>query len=237
MLRRLFLLMLLGGAIGVPYLIATGSDWAKKVTATFTGSKEKPDAAPGDVTRDPTTATHQSPGGSPIPTPKLVGPPVYDLTEVIRFDATPAWIMSRWSRVLTVSSELKLQGFRVPLITGTTPDDLAGSLTYYFDETNKVQRIRLVGGTGNPNRLIAVVQRRYKMRREHSGDAHDVLYQAAWNGRPVSELRIRPAAVVEADAPQRRFQILLEINQPGGQLSRLARASHQEAALPRASAE
>ena len=48
--------------------------------------------------------------------------------------------MRRWPRVTTVP-QFALAGLRVPLVTGTQIDDLAGSLTYYFDRTDQVQRI------------------------------------------------------------------------------------------------
>ena len=47
-------------------------------------------------------------------------------------------------------AELDVQGYRVPLVTGTSRDDLAGSLTYYFDKTHHVTHIHFRGTTGDP---------------------------------------------------------------------------------------
>ena len=67
--------------------------------------------------------------------------PMPSLAEVLRFDVTVAWVMQRWPRVSTGLPYLQLQGYRVPLVTGTTVADLAGSLTYYFNAQQQVQRI------------------------------------------------------------------------------------------------
>ena len=74
----------------------------------------------------------------------------YDLGEVINFGATPSWIMTRWPRVTVGLAELDMQGYRVPLVTGTKYDDLAGSLTYYFDQDQRVKLIHFRGTTGDP---------------------------------------------------------------------------------------
>ncbi len=62
---------------------------------------------------------------------------------MLRFDVTVEWVMQRWPRVSTGLPYLQLQGYRVPLVTGTKVADLAGSLTYYFNARQQVQRITL----------------------------------------------------------------------------------------------
>ena len=74
----------------------------------------------------------------PVPTrprPNLPRPttPVLSLEEVLRFDVTTAWVLSKWPRVSANLAELDMQGYRVPLVTGTGDADVAGSLTYYFN--------------------------------------------------------------------------------------------------------
>ena len=46
---------------------------------------------------------------------------------------------------------------RVALVSGTQPDDLAGSLTYYFDEHHLLQRVTFTGRTGDARRLLAAI--------------------------------------------------------------------------------
>ena len=72
--------------------------------------------------------------------PSIVGAPVTDLREVMRFDISPSWVIERFTRVSTVLADVRLKALRVPIVTGTRVDDLAGTLTYYFDGSGKVQR-------------------------------------------------------------------------------------------------
>ena len=74
--------------------------------------------------------------------------PVATLEGVLRFDITPRWVMDNWPHVSTTRTDGELDGLRVPLITGTRPQDVAGSLTYYFDKQRVVQRIALDGSRG-----------------------------------------------------------------------------------------
>lgn len=143
---------------------------------------------------------------------RLVGSPTADLGEVLRFDASPQWVMERWSRVSTVLAEQDMEGLRVPLVTGTNLDDLAGSLTYYFDKQHHVRRIAFHGFTGDERKLAALVCQRYKLQPTQSLLAG--LYLVKWNGVPTSALRVALAPVVRADSPHTRLEVLLEINRP-----------------------
>ena len=91
----------------------------------------------------------------------LEGLPVRSLDEVVRFDINPAWVISRWGRVFTSPAEDEMRGYRVALVTGTADFDLVGSLTYYFNREQKLQRITFVGQTGNTLPLVALVQRKH----------------------------------------------------------------------------
>lgn len=144
--------------------------------------------------------------------PKLVGSPVSDLGEVLRFDVSPQWVMGRWSRVSTVLADQELEGLRVPLVTGTSLEDLAGSLTYYFDKKHQVRRIAFHGYTGDERKVAALVAQRYKLQPTQS--LHAALYLAKWNGEPMSALRVALAPVVRADSPNTRLEVMLEINRP-----------------------
>jgi len=122
--------------------------------------------------------------------------------------------MQRWERVSAGLADIDLQGYRVPLVTGTADDDLAGSLTYYFDKQQKVQRITFHGTSGNPRKLVTLLTGRYGFLRQSTDDPSLYLYQVKWNGKPTSELRIKPARVVRADAPHSRFEIELAMKRP-----------------------
>jgi hypothetical protein len=83
-------------------------------------------------------------------------PPV-GVEEAFRFEIQPDWVVSRFASVSTVAGDPKQLGMRVALVSGTRPDDLAGSLTYYFDDHHQLQRITFTGRTGGARRLLAAV--------------------------------------------------------------------------------
>jgi len=144
--------------------------------------------------------------------PSLVGRPVGDLREVLRFDISPQWVTERFSRVTTVLADLQLDGLRVPLVTGTGPDDLAGSVSYYFDHSAQLQRVMLHGFTGDPSTVVATMTEHYGLHNEPTLEAG--VYTKRWNGIPVHFLRITRAPVVYSDALHHKFIVFLELNQP-----------------------
>lgn len=150
--------------------------------------------------------------GEKIAPPKLVGARVNDLREVLRFDIAPDWVIRRFARVSTVLADLNLEGFRVPMVTGTRPDDIAGTLTYYFDRSDRLQRVTLHGFTGDPQRLITTMTQYYGLVHEPSLEAG--VYTKRWNGQPVHFLRLSHAPVVLAEEIHQKYTVFLELNQP-----------------------
>ena len=142
----------------------------------------------------------------------LVGGPVHDFRDVLRFDITPEWVTSRYSRVTTVLSDLQLEGLRVPLVTGTSTDDIAGSITYYFRHDGRLQRVALHGFTGDASRLVNMMTEHYGMRNRPTLDSG--VYTIDWNGHPTSVLKISRAPVMYADAIRHQQTVFLELNQP-----------------------
>jgi hypothetical protein len=142
----------------------------------------------------------------------LVGGPIYDLREVLRFDISPDWVTSRFSRVTTVLADTELEGLRVPLVTGIGPTDLAGSITYYFDASGKLQRVMLHAFTGDASRVVATMTQHYGLQAEPSLDAG--VYTRRWNATPVHFLRLTRAPVVYSDALHHKLTVYLELNQP-----------------------
>jgi hypothetical protein len=140
---------------------------------------------------------------------------VHDVADVLRFDVTPDWIVHNWPRVSTGLAHLPLQGYRVPLVTGTAQDDLAGSLTYYFNPHQQVQRITFSGTTGNTGKLVNLVKARFGFTRRLTNDPGVFLYELPDSkGRVNSFVWIRPARVVRANDPYRRFEVALLIERP-----------------------
>lgn len=212
--------MLLVGAVGIPYVsTSSGSLW-DKVSGVW---RSKPDQSagpeqvasklsPGKAAARPAAGTSRS--SIPVQPIATTRSTVAQLSEVLRFDITPDWVMSRWPRVSAGLAELDQQGYRVPLVTGTAQDDLAGSLTYYFSRQQQLERIVFHGATGDPRKLVGLVTSEYDFRRQPTDDPALYLYQVRWNGKPWSELRIRPARVLRADVPHARFEVDLAMKRP-----------------------
>ena len=222
--KRLLYLAVLPAAVGGPYLMmddgwrkSAGEVWDSARSAdgpgldSLTGAFSGGGGAPGFETTSlsaPLTSDGQPAG----PQPRLEGPAAIGLEHIFRFDVTPAWVTGNWSRVTAVLAETDLEGLRVPLVTGVNIDDIAGSLTYYFDKQRQLQRISFHGYTGDSRRLATLLATHYKLNPEPNLGAG--LYMAKWNGQPLSVLRVSRAAVIRAESPHSQLEVLLEINRP-----------------------
>lgn len=141
--------------------------------------------------------------------------PLAGLADVLRFDVSLDWVMNRWPRVSAALAQLQLQGYRVPLVTGTGEDDLAGALTYYFNPRQEVQRITFHGTTGNARKLIELLTTRYGFSRRLTNDASSFVYEApAAEKKSKSLLWIRPAQVVKTEQTYQRYQLVLVLERP-----------------------
>jgi hypothetical protein len=121
------------------------------------------------------------------------------IEQVFRFDLTPQLVASRWPRVSTVAgSDPDQLGMRVVLVTGTQPDDIAGSLTYYFDRHHQMQRITFTGLTRDPRRLLASVVTPYRLKSQPTTDA--AYYLGGDPKDPTSEVIVRHMPVLVAEA-------------------------------------
>ncbi|MEM9587866.1 MAG: DUF6690 family protein, partial [Planctomycetota bacterium] len=148
----------------------------------------------------------------PSATPSLVGMQTTDLRQVLRFDIDTHWVLNRFSRVTTVLSDMNLEALRVPVVTGTKAVDVAGTLTYFFDRSGKVQRIQVHGFVGDPRQIVTTMASDYGLATEASLEAG--AYTRRWNGVPIHFLRLTHAPVVYSDAAHQKYTLFLELNQP-----------------------
>jgi hypothetical protein len=211
-------------AVVIPYVMSTGGEWytaAKNKVASMTQSSPKEGSAQNaegaalaaygsnnSGQQGHSLAAAHLPRANQVP---VEGYGTVHLGEVINFNATPSWVMARWPRVTVGLAETELQGYRVALVSGTAQDDIAGSLTYYFDNEQRVSIIHFRGSTGDPRKLVALVMSQYEMLPQATGDPRLQLYQRKWNGKPVSELQIHTAVVLRADEPYSRFSLEMAI--------------------------
>ncbi len=137
-----------------------------------------------------------------------------DAGSVFRFEITPEWILAHWPSVSTGLAQLQLEGYRVPLVTGTGQQDVAGALTYYFDARQRLQRINFVGVSGDPRGLIGMLSGRYHMTRRLTNDPGLVVYEVPTAGRgPASGLQVH-VAPVESSGAYRRYEIEMSLERP-----------------------
>lgn len=230
MIRRMLFLIMLSAAIGGtmlafdPAIKKQLTDSWNQVASSRPNATERSTPLAATSTTDELLATPSHTinptladrGPTGVQLPPLEGAPIYDLREVFRFDVSPQWVTSRWARISTVLANTELKGMRTPLVTGTAPDDVAGSLTYYFDQRHQLQRITFHGFTADERRLVALLVNEYECKPLATLDRG--LYVSKRSGKPMSGLRITHAPVVRASAPHSQMKIDLEINRKGSKL-------------------
>ncbi len=217
--RKTIFAGMLGTAVGAPYLV-TNADNASEAASNMWGQmfqQSAPVAAANPYSAEAATAQTEplDPRIAPRSEMPLEGLETHDLSDVLRFDVSPAWVYRRWARKSTALSELDLYGVRVPLVTGTGVDDLAGSLTYYFGSSGGVERLSFRGRTGDARKLIALVVSRFGLRRQQPEMPGELLYEVRWNGKAMSRLRVTPASVIWASSPHATYAVELDLNRPG----------------------
>ena len=218
--RVLGIPLLLGAAVAVPYVATNGPDLkslmekvsslgasADKIGTPSVSASKGSQSSAGSL-----GSTQSNPGANQFAT----GSPSQrvPLQEVFRFDISKEWVYHRWTRKSTALSELGLFGIRVPLVTGTQPHDLAGSLTYFFGNDGRVHRISFRGRTGNTTQIVMLVARRHGLQQQPSAIVGEQLFQVRRDERVYSELRTRPASVLRNSTPLDSFLVTLELQRP-----------------------
>jgi len=89
---------------------------------------------------------------------------------------------------------------------------LSGTITYFFDRYQRVQRIQFQGFTGDPQPLVYLMTQYYYFAPKPILGGE--LYVVAWNSNPTGVMEISRANVVFAANQANSFKVFLEINQP-----------------------
>lgn len=218
-------LMLLAGAVGGPYMLfetdvgkQAAGGMSQLVGGSTVGEASSGSYSAGSIGSDSAGSPSLTDPSGYMMNPASVEhdmhqPAIHTLQEILRFDIAPGWVLERFPRVSTVLADTQLDGLRVPLVTGTAPSDIAGTLTYSFDRYKRLQRVVVQGMTGDATRFMSELQQQYQMQQVPS--LGGVLYLLSWNGKATSIVHIEPAAVIYADSPYARFKVLIELNQAG----------------------
>lgn len=144
--------------------------------------------------------------------------PVWDFNEIFNFDITPEWVRRRWKRVSTTSSDVQFSGMRIPLVTGTNSWDLQGSLTYYFDKNQRLQRITFRGWTGDAQKLVQVLTGKFQLKPQPTTLAGFFLHQS--RRIPISGMMMKYPQILDSSVPHQQLGIIMEINRSGsGEMS------------------
>jgi hypothetical protein len=146
---------------------------------------------------------------------------------------TKEWVYRQWDRKSTGPTDVGLFGVRVPLVMGTQPTSLAGSLTYYFNTYGQVEHISFRGTTADTTQLVNFLVRTYEFQRA-SGMVGEQVYQVQRRGRVQSELRTHPAPVLDSDSPHSSIAVELELARPGSR--RFLPPRSPQLAIPQAAA-
>lgn len=226
-----FVMMMLAGAL-LPYVISNQSVLRDAVTSPFkSDAAEQPKSVPSGTAPAAAPANFAVNGGQPQAAQSGAGKsavpatmvsqsrstpaePFVPLEQALRWEITPAWILAQWPRVTTHLAELEMQGYRVTLVTGTAQTDLAGSLTYYFDPTQRLKKIIFHGTTGDAKRLVQFALGHHGFERRLTNDPSVYLYQVEYDGQALSELRIKTASIVRSSSAYSRFEVALTMNRP-----------------------
>lgn len=219
--RRLALAGLLGGAAAGPYVASQAPDawenaWGPSSTAAqVEGQPTDPLAGIGGP---PDLSAPGGPGSPIYKSPaSLAGPVGLPLERALDWNVTRNWVYEHWARKSTGLADPTLYGVRVPLVTGAGMTDLAGSLTYYFDRTGALQRIRLHGRTADTSRIVQLAASRFGMQQRQPLSAGDQLFQAVVGDKLRGELRTRPDGTLWATSPHDSFDVKFEVTRPGGE--------------------
>ncbi len=155
--------------------------------------------------------------GPDLSQPPMEFIPVVNFEEIFRFEISPNWVKSRWQRISTSPGSDGLHGLRVALVTGTNSWDLHGSLTYFFDQNQQVQRITFRGWSGDASQLTKLLTEKFDFKTQPTPWAG--FYQAKSWGRPVGGLLMKDPAVIYSQNPVQQVALMLEINNPRGKFS------------------
>ena len=211
--RMTFLILPVAAAMG-PVAYYSGPDWYSQVSGSlFPGAK---DGSPTwDGSNGGPSPLGEAGAGADAESRPLEGAAVSNFSEILRFDVTPGWVVARWPRVSAGLAELQLHGYRVPLVTGTAEDDLAGALTYYFNHQQQVQRITFQGSTGDYRRLTTLLTSYYGFGRRPTNSPGVFLYEVPQSQTQArSYLWIEPSPILKANEPRGRFDVTLVLERP-----------------------
>jgi len=191
-----------------------------QVSQSMPSAPLTPQTPPPETTEQPMVITlesiqHKDDASLPLPEEIQRTKPV-PLTELLRFDYVPHDVVQRWPYVTAVNPELHVQAYRAPFFTGTTPDDLEGVVTYYFDSRNNTTQIMVKAKTGDFRPLVVWLKTYYGFEYRETQSPVVYVYEPPqrWPSKSGSYLWIRPAHAFADGYDYKRFDVTLVLNRP-----------------------
>lgn len=132
--------------------------------------------------------------------------------DIFRFDINPEWVQDRWPRIATSTPEANLFGMRTPVVTGTRLQDLAGSITWYFDDRRQVQRLRFEGTCGDASDVVAMTTQSFGMEQESA--VGKLVFTKRWHNVPRCVVVVEQPPVIDISQVRQRYIVRMEINRP-----------------------
>jgi hypothetical protein len=188
-------------SIVVPYVVlneelaATARGHWQRLTSFASFAADEVENPPHHEVTNRTATSASSPGAT--------------IEEAFRFDVSPEWVSRRWPRVSMVHGGLDHLGMRVAWVSGTRLDDVAGSLTYYFDQHHRLQRITFTGQAAEPRRLLAAVIPAYGLKSLPTTEAAH--YVSGDPKQPTSEVIVKHLPVIAAEPAAPRVEVSLDL--------------------------
>lgn len=155
--------------------------------------------------------------------------PAVAIEEAFHFEITKAWVAQRWSRISMVHGDLDHLGMRVAWVSGIQPDDVAGSLTYYFDQHHQLQRITFTGQAVEPRRLLAAVIPAFHLQSLPTTDAAH--YVSGDRDDPTSEVLVKHLPTIRPGPNEPRVDVSIDLRR-GDVLSPRAESPGDKPLLP-----
>lgn len=226
-LKRVIYLLLLVGVLSIPVLMLN-SQWRDSLSRAGSRLITQVGQLPGQFFSSSRAAESDSDDQRPLsPLAKQVdqavkkfhgdGGRISDFNKIFQCGAPRSWVQRTYGDASRTVDADQQSGLRVTLVTGNELEDLAGSLTYWFDRQGKVQRIQFRGVTGNPAKLASFARRSQKM--VPRARQQDALFVRTSTKGTQHLLRISRPAVVDVSTLYGRYNISLELNRSGSFLS------------------
>ena len=224
-LKRVIYLLLLAGVLSVPALMLN-SQWRDSVSRAvgdlFKHVRQMPRQLLSDDEKLENKDGQRSLSPLAIQLEEAMrrfhaeGGQISSFNKIFQCGAPRSWVQRTYDDASRTMDQQR-EGLRVTLVTGEKLEDLAGSLTYWFDRQGQVERITFQGVTGNPAKLVSFAHRSHKMVARRC--ERDAIFVRDGKNGPLHLLHISRLPFVNVQTQYGRYEITLELNQPGSSLS------------------